>query len=109
MFGILSGDMGSDPAVALSRSIPRQAEFGNKLATTLAVSTQCHYIVSGCSVNRKYLQFMVLQHQPSVIALRRGSKVTRFECCFQEPCNHHWHILARFDTTDQQTFPQLGV
>ena len=47
----------------------RPAPFGNKLATTLAMSTQRHYNVNPSSVNRNHLQFMVFQRQPNVFAM----------------------------------------
>jgi len=43
--------------------------IGNKMATTLAVSTQCVYNVNGCVLNCKGMQFKVLQRQHSVNAM----------------------------------------
>ncbi len=54
-------------------------ESGNKLATPLAMSTQCDYNVDRWRLNRKPVQFKVFQRQPNVIAMRRGSGGTRFE------------------------------
>jgi hypothetical protein len=55
------------------------AHFDNKLATTLALSTQCGYNANWRGVNLKHLQSKVFQRQPSVIAMSRGRRETRFE------------------------------
>jgi hypothetical protein len=56
---------------------PRQ--FGNKLATRLALSTQRAYNVSESRMNRNHLKIKVFQRQPNVFAMRRGGRGTRFE------------------------------
>ena len=42
--------------------------FGNKLATTLAMSTQCGYNVNWCRLDRNHLQFKVFQRHPNITA-----------------------------------------
>ncbi len=52
-----------------SRLRALDGEFGNKMATTLAMSTQCDRSVNQCKLNRKSLRFNVFQRQPSVFAM----------------------------------------
>ena len=54
---------------AHTRSTLGTRQFGNKLATPVAVSTQRAYNVSESRMNRKHLQFKVFQRQRNVSAV----------------------------------------
>ena len=55
----------SQPCPPALFSRPRPGEFGNKMATTLAMSPQCDFDQTG----RKHLRYKVLQRQLKAIII----------------------------------------